>query len=234
MENKNDILVIDKEIQVPKYKWKFIFNDLIDEHCHICINPDIYIDTDKCDQKYQDDIQPSNVRIIEIHMRKDHNTLIMLIEFQSIFNNLSLIQSTSYRLFDFFSQKKYSKKLDSQIDHIFNLISSNARCSSCFNWNLNEDNECIGCKISQRFPKSKNPIKFGQYKQLECALCLENLDNNKKICYIEKCNHYYHLECISKIKKSECPTCKSHINFIVCKNLKFFMKDDDYDYDEDD
>jgi hypothetical protein len=44
-----------------------------------------------------------------------------------------------------------------------------------------------------------------------CAICLS--DDNETWCQLNCCTHKYHINCINKVKKNECPQCRN--NFII-------------------
>jgi len=54
-----------------------------------------------------------------------------------------------------------------------------------------------------------------------CSICLSNLDHPQKIVKLS-CNHYFHLECIKKVKSNSCPLCRSKIiQEEVCQEQHF-------------
>jgi hypothetical protein len=46
-----------------------------------------------------------------------------------------------------------------------------------------------------------------------CVICMENIDNNSIVRRLNKCNHYFHINCIDKWfeTKITCPTCRQDI-----------------------
>lgn len=51
---------------------------------------------------------------------------------------------------------------------------------------------------------------------MECNICT---NNNKDLIILSKCNHKLCIECLLKLKKSECPFCRYNFSEII-KNIK--------------
>ena len=54
-----------------------------------------------------------------------------------------------------------------------------------------------------------------------CVICIENIDNNSIVRRLNKCNHYFHINCIDKWfeTKITCPTCRQDIRELPNVNI---------------
>jgi hypothetical protein len=91
------------------------------------------------------------------------------------------------------------------------LIDANKwdRCQSCFVYSTKIMNhQCVGCILNAQIIKDSPPNE-----KFECVICkTEKLNFHKKTL---KCGHdQFCLDCIKKLKKPECPLCRSKITSI--------------------
>jgi len=59
-----------------------------------------------------------------------------------------------------------------------------------------------------------------------CYICHEEIIKNNQIL---ECNHEFHLECVSQIRKLECPICRTHITSLsspIIRKIKNRMEID--------
>lgn len=54
--------------------------------------------------------------------------------------------------------------------------------------------------------------KYRELKPAECAVCFENLENERKSL---DCGHWIHRECVIRSGKSECPICRAPVTLGV-------------------
>ena len=56
----------------------------------------------------------------------------------------------------------------------------------------------------------------------DCSICLSELKKKQKIVKLS-CNHYFHLECISKVNSNACPLCRCEIisDADICKQQHY-------------
>ena len=62
---------------------------------------------------------------------------------------------------------------------------------------------------------------------MECSICLEKIESNQKIIKL-KCNHTFHIKCLSKIHNHLCPLCRQKIN--LNNNINICYGDHKYGY----
>ena len=98
------------------------------------------------------------------------------------------------------------------------------------NYKICEKCYCVCCHCSnldEHHSDKKLVDKFNglTIKIDKCSICLEEVDENTG-CYLSKCSkkHYFHLECISKISKRECPICREHSNTVYYRDGNWTFK----------
>lgn len=114
--------------------------------------------------------------------------------------------------------------LRSQIERINNLLV----CPKCYRLNDKSVIEC-SCMLGEIIEEDGLIIKkiLNLSSNLdECAICLSKLKSKfDSVCFTQ-CEkpHYFHLECLSKSEKSECPICKVHCHTLLYRNIKISYK----------
>ena len=102
-------------------------------------------------------------------------------------------------------------------------------------WNLPyiDEKEEIGYQIKNRC--LQEPMALIR-DQVDCAICLEPLVNNKKICKPNSCTHYFHCNCWNKYKKKikkdivPCPICRKPSMVLRCITPFEFGKTNELKY----
>ena len=107
--------------------------------------------------------------------------------------------------------------LKNQIVIIKDLIT----CNKCYRLN-HIDKQCL-CMYEE--VEEQDGIIINQILGVDnidkCAICLDNIMSKYDSVHFLSCKkHHFHLECLSKIEKSECPICKSHCHFLLYRNVK--------------
>lgn len=70
------------------------------------------------------------------------------------------------------------------------------------------------CIVNTNHEDGNLKNKENNKQQLECVICLQELNINDDIVMLRKCNHYYHKECIiTWLKENKnCPICRTSLN----------------------
>lgn len=216
---------VNKEVknEGKEFKWKFLF-----------------------DFKKEDEIKNfqfgQDYHIHNIHIdRHDHSSFNMMIRGNIRLNNIILFQEYH----SWIKVLKYDKNIDKIVnDHFESAIKifNKSICLKCGELCVKGEN-CQGCFQYKKFKMFKKKT-FGKYEQDNCSICLKKSGVFGKL----KCEHMFHLECISKCDvvfisdvnennefQVKCPLCKNlSSNFKINGNYiyKFISKIDDDSDDE--
>jgi len=111
--------------------------------------------------------------------------------------------SGDFLQFEFESKKKHLKEcvLD-MLDKLINIDNCNS-CNRIYEkYNLDEGT-CIHCLLQYHMDIIE--------EDCECAICLDK--EVIKLYYKLPCEHNFHFNCLSKMKKLQCPLCRTPFNF---------------------
>ena len=97
-------------------------------------------------------------------------------------------------------------------------------CDKCGNC-MNSNDECR-CNYGEE--KSKYTILLKKMlnmpiKTEQCPICLENIEDKFDAIFFTKCEkpHYFHIQCLSKIREASCPTCRTHCHRLMFRDNIF-------------
>lgn len=113
---------------------------------------------------------------------------------------------------------KYTSSIDNNIDkkqikESILKINKFKICLYCFNISENE------CKCEKGFSDDYYFRSMLDIKNEDvCSVCLEEITDLSEAASFMNCKkHFYHLKCLSKCQKAECPMCKTHGHAILYK-----------------
>ena len=99
------------------------------------------------------------------------------------------------------SDKKLKKCVMGALD-ILNNIFNCGSCNRLFDKNdLNAQKICLHCLLEFKIQNTVN----------ECAICMDS--ECTKLQYILPCNHSFHFNCLTKLKRFVCPLCRTPFRF---------------------
>jgi hypothetical protein len=115
----------------------------------------------------------------------------------------------------------FNKNINSQLNYLIDYIETIFMCKYCFSFCWDDGN-----KITEICNKCIN-IEYND-KYETCSLCDLKCKIDLYLCKL-KCNHYFHLECISNIKTYDlkytdyikCPICNTNCLYVYVNNKKF-------------
>lgn len=148
------------------------------------------------------------IRLDHILLQKEENKNLEIINIQYCFN---LFMNNFYKEDRVHCDIEYS---ENGIKNAFIFDKNFKICENCFD--INEIKRNCQCNLrkelllNQSVFKTLNNMKNDNV--FECSICLESI-NPEDICHFcnDQCrdnNHFFHLTCISKIEKAQCPLCK--------------------------
>jgi len=167
---------------------------------------------------FKPSITLGNIKITKFSIHKNYNSSYTFdVHYYFIYNNGNLSYSdmiTKTIMYDPDDQKEENlKKIKNEILRIkkFKI------CLECFDISEEE------CKCEKGFSDDYYIRHMLEIKNEDvCSICLSEIEDLNNSAYFHSCkNHFYHLGCLTGLKKAECPMCKQHCHSIIYKNKNF-------------
>lgn len=171
---------------------------------------------------YVNNFKPSitlgNIKITKFYIHKNYNSSHTFdIHYYFIYNIGNLSYSNMITRTIMYDPNHKKEENIKRIKNEILRIKKFKICLECFDINEEE------CKCVKGFSDDYYIRRMLEIKNEDvCSVCLSEIEDLNNSAFFDSCrNHFYHLGCLTGLKKAECPMCKQHSHLIIYKNKNF-------------